>query len=61
MILNQGSYNFSAHPQVVAAKQKFKDPYSGKEMYSCVLSLVIMHLQISCTIEELFVGLLMLQ
>ena len=29
----QGSYNFSAYPKVVGSKQKFRDPYSGKEMY----------------------------
>lgn len=26
-------YNFSAAPKVVQNKQKFKDPYSGKDMY----------------------------
>jgi len=33
MITGQGAYNFAAHPKVVASKQKFRDPYSGKEMY----------------------------
>ena len=28
------AYNFSAVPKVVSNKQKFKDPYSGKEMYN---------------------------
>lgn len=28
----QGAYNFSAYPKVVGNKQKFRDPYSGKEM-----------------------------
>ena len=33
MISGQGAYNFAAYPKVVPSKQKFRDPYSGKELY----------------------------
>jgi len=32
MQAGQGTYNFAAYPKVVPVKQKFRDPYSGKEM-----------------------------
>jgi len=33
MVEPSGAYNFSAAPKMLTNKQKFKDPYSGKEMY----------------------------
>ncbi len=63
MLSAQAAYDFAARPKVVPAKQKFRDPYSGKEMYHFPSALTknhtpitaSMHRQTLCTIEEWFV------